>query len=179
MKKTKDPRHLHCDKSIPATHGGWNDSSPVWDRFIPHESQVMMTSSNGNIFRVTGPLCGEFTGDRWIPITKASDAELWCFFDLRLNKRMSKQSWGWWLETSRRSLWRHCNGIDLSHQGALNSYLPISSTHPKTCTTRRQTRYVAITALLRWNDATIRLMSRSGFAGNLGKKASQFCYHSS
>ena len=35
----------------------------------------MMTSSNGNIFRVAGPLCG----DRWIPRTKASDAELWCF----------------------------------------------------------------------------------------------------
>ena len=32
---------------------------------------------NGNIFRVTGPLCGEFTGDRWILRTKASDAELW------------------------------------------------------------------------------------------------------
>ena len=39
----------------------------------------MMTSSNGNIFRVTGPLCGEFTGPRWIHRTKASDAELWCF----------------------------------------------------------------------------------------------------
>ena len=39
----------------------------------------MMTSSNGNIFRVTGPLCGEFTGQRWIPRTKASNAELWCF----------------------------------------------------------------------------------------------------
>ena len=38
-----------------------------------------MTSSNGNIFRVTGPLCGEFTGDLWIPLTKTSDAELWCF----------------------------------------------------------------------------------------------------
>ena len=38
-----------------------------------------MTSSNGNIFRVTGHLCGEFTGPRWIPHTKASDAELWCF----------------------------------------------------------------------------------------------------
>ena len=38
-----------------------------------------MTSSNGNIFRVTGPLCGEFTGHRWIPLTKASDVELWCF----------------------------------------------------------------------------------------------------
>ena len=40
---------------------------------------VMMTSSNGNIFRVTGLLCGEFTGHRWIPRTKASDVELWCF----------------------------------------------------------------------------------------------------
>ena len=39
----------------------------------------MMTSSNGNIFRVTGHLCGEFTGPRWIPLTKASEAELWCF----------------------------------------------------------------------------------------------------
>ena len=39
----------------------------------------MMTSSNGNIFRVTGHLCGEFTGYRWIPLTKASDAELWYF----------------------------------------------------------------------------------------------------
>ena len=39
----------------------------------------MMTSSNGNIFHVTGPLCGELTGHRWIPLTKASDAELWCF----------------------------------------------------------------------------------------------------
>ena len=38
-----------------------------------------MTSSNGNIFRVTGPLCGDYTGHRWIPFTKASDAELWYF----------------------------------------------------------------------------------------------------
>ena len=29
----------------------------------------MMMSSNGNIFHVTGHLCGEFTGDRWIPRT--------------------------------------------------------------------------------------------------------------
>ena len=39
----------------------------------------MMKSSNGNIFRVTGPLCREFTGHGWIPLTKASTAELWCF----------------------------------------------------------------------------------------------------
>ena len=28
-------------------------------------------------------------GPRWIPNTKASDAELWFFFDLRLNKQLS------------------------------------------------------------------------------------------
>ena len=39
----------------------------------------MMTSSNGNIFRVIGHSCGEFTGPRWIPHTKASDTERWCF----------------------------------------------------------------------------------------------------
>ena len=40
---------------------------------------VKMTSSNGSIFRVTGPLCGEFTAHWWIPRTNASHAELWCF----------------------------------------------------------------------------------------------------
>ena len=40
---------------------------------------IMITSLNGNIFRVTGPLWGEFTGHWWIPLTKASNAELWCF----------------------------------------------------------------------------------------------------
>ena len=43
-----------------------------------HIHDDMKTSSSGNIFRVTGHLCGEFTGLRWIPLTKASDAELWC-----------------------------------------------------------------------------------------------------
>ena len=77
----------------------------------------MMTSSNGNIFRVTVHLCGEFTGPRWIPRTKASDAEiprtkasdaeLWFFFDQRSNKRLSKQWWDWWFETPSSPLWPH------------------------------------------------------------------------
>ena len=52
---------------------------------------IMMTSSNGNIFRVAGPLCGEFTGEfpSQKPLTRAFDV----FFDLRLNKMLSKQSW--------------------------------------------------------------------------------------
>ena len=52
--------------------------------------QIMMTSSNGTIFRVTGLLCWEFNSLRWIPRIKASDAEFWCFlWYLRLNKRLS------------------------------------------------------------------------------------------
>ena len=49
---------------------------PVWYLVRPSS---MMTSSNGNIVRITGPLCGESTGNWWILLTKASDAELWCF----------------------------------------------------------------------------------------------------
>ena len=39
------------------------------------------------------------------PVTRSFDA----FFDLRLNKQLSKQPWGWWFETPSGSLWRHCN----------------------------------------------------------------------
>ena len=72
-------------------------------------SHIMMTSSNGNIFRVTGPWCGnspvpgEFPAQR--PVTRSFDV----FFDLRLHKRLSKQSWGWWFEAPSRPLWRHSN----------------------------------------------------------------------
>ena len=44
-----------------------------------HHVDAMMTSWNGNIFRVTGHLGGELNGPRWIPSTKAGDAELWMF----------------------------------------------------------------------------------------------------
>ena len=53
-------------------------------------ADTTMTSSNGNIFRVTGPLCGEFTGPGEFPtqrpVARSSDV----FFDLRLNKWLSK-----------------------------------------------------------------------------------------
>ena len=64
---------------------------------------IMMTSPNGNIFCVTGPLCGESPTQR--PVTRSFDV----FFDLRVNKRLIKQSWGWWFETPSRPLWCHCN----------------------------------------------------------------------
>ena len=77
----------------------------VWILAYPKVIIFMMMSSNGNIFRVTGPLCGEFIGPQWNPLTNGSDV----FFDLRLNKRLSKHSRRWWFETPSRSLWRHCN----------------------------------------------------------------------
>ena len=83
------------------------ESHFCWNTRTAGSIMTMMTSSNGNIFRITGHLCGEFTG----PCTKASDAELWCFFYLRLIKRLSKHSRGWWFETPSRSLWRHRNYI--------------------------------------------------------------------
>ena len=54
----------------------------------------MMTSSNGNIFRVTGPLCGEFTGPGEFPAQRPVTRSFDVFFDLRPNKRLSKQPWG-------------------------------------------------------------------------------------
>ena len=72
---------------------------------------IMMTSSNGNIFRVTGPLCGEFTGRGEFPTQRPVTRSFGVFFDLRLNKRLSKQPWGWWFETPSWSLWRQCNDV--------------------------------------------------------------------
>ena len=48
---------------------------------------------------------------RGIHRTQASDAELWCFFDLRLNEGLSKQSWNWRFETPSRPLWRCSNVV--------------------------------------------------------------------
>ena len=73
------------------------------------KSQRMMTSSNGNIFRATGPLCGEFTGPGDFPTHRPVTRSFDIFVDLRLNKRLSKQPSGWWFETPSWPLWRQCN----------------------------------------------------------------------
>ena len=60
--------------------------------YRPRQQCSMMTSSNRNSFRVTGPLWGEFTRRRWILLTKASDAEFWCFLWSAPEHTVSKQS---------------------------------------------------------------------------------------
>ena len=78
----------------------------------------MMTAPNGNIYRVTGPLCGEFSGHRWIPLTKNSDAELWYFrrahYDVTvMDDKVTNQMWSlWWLlVTSRHCHWYLCDAF--------------------------------------------------------------------
>ena len=83
--------------------------------------EFMMTSSNGNVFRVTGHLCGEFTGHQWIPAQRPVTRSFDVFFDLRLNKLLSKQSWGWCLETLSRPLWRHSNVLGVNVWGCYRS----------------------------------------------------------
>ena len=81
---------------------------------LSQQWKSMMTSSDGKIFRITGPLCrdspatDEFPARR--PVTRSFDV----FFDLHLNKPLSTQSWAWrwWFETRSHSLWCHCNGKD-------------------------------------------------------------------
>ena len=72
-------------------------------------SKCMIAPSYGNIFRVNGHLCGVFTGPRWIPAQRPVTRSFDVFFDLRLNKMLSKQSWGRWFEPLSCPLWRHSN----------------------------------------------------------------------
>ena len=60
-------------------------------------------------FRITGPLWGEPPIIGGLPSKRLVARKFDVFFDLRLNKRLSKQSRCRWFETPSRSLWRHCN----------------------------------------------------------------------
>ena len=70
------------------------------------------------------PVPGEFPAQR--PVTRSFDV----LFDLRPNKWLSKQWWGWWFETQSCPLWRHCN--EIKHVMPLNNRPAItlhSATH--------------------------------------------------
>ena len=78
---------------------------------------------------------------RWIPPQRSVTRSVNVFFDHRLNKRLSKQSWGSWFETTSRSVWRHCNaplnvvmvcinGVNYAHKRLPNTN---SSVYSKLC----------------------------------------------
>ena len=83
----------------------------VHDIKVLQDITCMMMSSNRNIFCITGLLCREFTGHWWIPRTKASDAELWCFLWSAPEPTVEQTMERWWFEMPLRLLWCHCNGL--------------------------------------------------------------------
>ena len=114
----------------------------------------MMTSSNGNMFRVTGSLCGEFTGE--FPVQGPVTRNFELFFDLRLHKRLRKPSWGWWFETPSRSLRCHCN-VNVT---LLQSQLSHRPTVANSCTNQyewHRLRMEAIFSLKNWGSYRVYL----------------------
>ena len=80
----------------------------TWWRHKMETFSVWLSLGEGN------PLVtGGFPSQR--PVTRSLDI----FFDLRPNKRLSKQSRRRWFETQSRSLWRHCNGKHSSVRAAI------------------------------------------------------------
>ena len=69
------------------------------------------------------PVSSEFPAQRLV--MRSFDV----FFDLRLNKLLSKQSWVWWFETPLCSLWRHCNETSwfLHYGGVVSSWFMLLS----------------------------------------------------
>ena len=75
-----------------------NSHTHTWWRHQMETFSALLAICAGN-----SPVPGEFPTQR--PVTRSFDV----FFDLRLNKRLSKQWWGWWFEKLSRPLWRHRN----------------------------------------------------------------------
>ena len=82
--------------------------SKSWWRHQMEAFSALLVICAGN-----SPVTSEFPAQR--SVTRGFDV----FFDLLLNKRLSKQSRGWWFETPSFPLWRHCND-------GLTSYRDIS-----------------------------------------------------
>ena len=82
----------------------WHDGVIKWKHFPCYWPFVRGIHRSS----VNSPHTGQFSGALMFSLIYA------------LNKRLSKQLWGWWFETPSRSLWRHCNGFSFS------SILPMS-----------------------------------------------------
>ena len=92
----------------------------------------VMTSSNGSISCVTGPLCGEFTGQGEFPSQRPVTRSFDVFFDQRLSKRLNNSCTHRWFETPSWLLWLHCNecgpclALLFSHLNLAGEWLSVS-----------------------------------------------------
>ena len=91
-------RSLFCSYSSVLFHWYQGNYTAPWWRHQMETFFALLAICAGN-----SPVLGEFPPQR--PVTRSFDV----YFDLRPNNRLSKQSWGWWFETTSRPLWRHRN----------------------------------------------------------------------
>ena len=94
--RSRNQNQNENDTSTVGWLDGWIDLS--WWRHQIETFYTLVILCAGN-----SPITDEFPSQR--PLTRSFDV----FFDLRLNKRLSKQSWCWIFEMPSQSLWRHCN----------------------------------------------------------------------
>ena len=67
--------------------------------------QMGIFSALLDLYVGNSPVTDDFPSQR--PVRRSFDVFI---FNLRLNKRLSKESWGWLFETLSFPLWCHCNG---------------------------------------------------------------------
>ena len=100
---------------------------------------------------------GEFPSQR--PVTRSFDI----FFELRPNKRLSKQSWGWWFESPLHSLWRQWNDM--------KDYFTLSAIRAWKCL---RLNWIPVKEVQQWETSTIYMFiewangsTNSGIASDL------------
>ena len=95
----------------------------TWWRHQMETFSALLAICAGN-----SPVTGDFPAQR--PGTWNFDV----FFYLRLNKRLSKKSWGWWFGTPSSPLWRHCNDFKWTARQCIPSpwinHLPLAWQSP-------------------------------------------------
>ena len=89
---------FYSSQLLYSAHMGYRNSKLSWWRHQMDIFSPLLALCEG-----IPPVTGGFPSQR--PVPRDFDV----FFDLRLNKRLSKQSRRWWFETPSRSLWRDCN----------------------------------------------------------------------
>ena len=108
---TAQHNHLHiygytvnCGMYCRQTLLGHRQQDIIWWHHQMETFFALLALCAGN-----SPVTGEFPSQK--PVTQIFD--ILC--DLRLNKRLSKQSWCWWFETPSCSLWRPCYDITINY----------------------------------------------------------------
>ena len=106
------PREFTALKNAKWTHHNGKDrATECWP--ISPEYTSSWWRHKMETFSALLALCVGISPVRWIPAQRPVTLSFGVFYDLRLNKRLSIQSGGWWFETPSGPLWRHSNDLAL------------------------------------------------------------------